>query len=80
MKHSGYYKNQGKLDRVEENASEPQPIAEYENPDTGRTGTINVSYARDPLAGEILDYDYDEERVGIRPNTLTRRNLYDYRY
>lgn len=62
--HPGYYENQGKLDRVDENASEPQPIAEYENPDTGRTGTINVSYARGPLEGEILDYNYDEERVG----------------
>lgn len=62
--HPGYYQKQGTLDRVYEDASEQQPIAEYKNPDPGRKGTINVSYARSPARGEILDYDYDGERVG----------------
>ena len=67
VSHPRYYEAQSRegmadLPEVDANATEPQPIVEGDSP-SGRSGNINIAYARGADAGEKLDYVYREKRV-----------------
>lgn len=67
VSHPRYYEAQSRegmvnLPEIAADATEPQPIVADDNPPT-RTGNINIAFARNADAGEILDYVYREERV-----------------
>ncbi len=64
--HPCYYhgNSMSDLPTVQAEATEKQPVSWPRHPSSGRTGTVNVAYARSGSPSDVIDYAYREIRKG----------------